>query len=116
MTDQPDCIFCRIAAGEIPADIVAEGQDWIAFRDLQPQAPTHVLVIPRRHVANIDEMGPGDAGLGDALLAGCRDVADVCGLAAGYRVITNVGAEGGQDVFHLHLHVLGGRRMGWPPG
>ena len=111
-----DCVFCRIVAGDIPADIVAEGAEWVAFRDLEPQAPTHVLVIPRRHVENIDVLGPDDAGLGDALLAACRTVSEVCRLEHGYRVLTNVGAEAGQEVLHLHLHVLGGRRMGWPPG
>ncbi len=111
-----ECIFCRIVAGDIPADIVAEGAEWIAFRDLEPQAPTHVLVIPRRHVENIDAFGPDEAGLGDALFAACRTVSEICGLEGGYRVLTNVGPEAGQEVLHLHLHVLGGRRMGWPPG
>ncbi|MFV1986175.1 MAG: HIT domain-containing protein [Gemmatimonadota bacterium] len=116
MDEQPECIFCRIASGDIPADVVAEGAEWVAFRDLRPQAPTHVLVVSRRHVENIDTLGPDDAGLGDALFEACRQVAKICELDAGYRVLTNVGAEGGQEVLHLHLHVLGGRRMGWPPG
>jgi histidine triad (HIT) family protein len=113
---QPECIFCRIAAGDIPADLVAEGAEWVAFHDLDPQAPTHVLVITRCHVESIGALGPDDAGLGDALFAACRTVSEICGLENGYRVLTNVGPQAGQEVLHLHLHVLGGRRMGWPPG
>jgi histidine triad (HIT) family protein len=116
MSDRTDCIFCRIADGDVPANVVAEGRDWLAFRDLDPQAPTHVLVIPRRHIGSVDALGPDDEGLGDALLEGCREVSRACGLDSGYRVVTNVGDEGGQDVPHLHLHVLGGRQMRWPPG
>jgi histidine triad (HIT) family protein len=116
MTTEQDCIFCRIASGEIPADVVAEGLEWLAFRDLSPQAPTHVLVIPRGHVTSLDDPGAGVIGFGDALLAGCRKAAEATGVAGGYRVVTNTGPEGGQEVMHLHLHVLGGRQMGWPPG
>ena len=116
MSDGHDCVFCKIAAGEIPADIVAEGEEWLAFRDLDPQAPAHVLVIPRQHVVSLDEWGPQHAGLANALLDGCRRAAAACDLSGGYRVVTNVGPDGGQVVMHLHLHVLGGRRMNWPPG
>ncbi|MDX1395913.1 MAG: HIT domain-containing protein [Gemmatimonadota bacterium] len=116
MTDPSDCVFCRIAAGQIPADIVADGERWLAFRDLSPQAPTHVLVIPRDHVESLDRLRGRGGGLAAALLEACAEVAAVCGLDDGYRVLTNVGREGGQDVMHLHFHVLGGRRMGWPPG
>lgn len=109
------CIFCRIAAGSIPASIVAENDLALAFRDLHPQAPVHVLVIPRRHIASLaaadrpDELG--------AVLALAAAVAQGEGLEdSGYRVVTNVGDDGGQTVHHLHLHVLGGRQMTWPPG
>ncbi|WP_396214014.1 HIT domain-containing protein [Gemmatimonas sp.] len=109
------CVFCRIAAGTIPASIVAENDHALAFRDLHPQAPVHVLVIPRRHVASLaaadrpDELG--------ALLALAAAVAKTAGLEeSGYRVVTNIGEDGGQTVHHLHLHVLGGRPMAWPPG
>ena len=112
----PDCLFCRIVADEIPSDRVYEDDDVIAFRDIHPQAPTHVLVVPRRHVPDIDTLDDDDAGLLSALFAAVRRVAGEEGLAKGYRVVTNVGAESGQSVFHLHLHLLGGRPMAWPPG
>jgi len=117
MEDTPvkECIFCRIASGDIPADVVAEGADWVAFRDLQPRAPTHVLVIPRCHVESLDALGE-EEGVGGVLLDACRTVASAAGLSGGYRVVTNVGSDGGQSVDHLHFHVLGGRQMGWPPG
>lgn len=110
-----DCIFCRIVAGSIPAALVAQNEHALAFRDLHPQAPVHVLVIPRRHVASLaDAADPAELG---ALLALAAEVARTEGVAeAGYRVVTNVGANGGQTVPHLHLHVLGGRSMTWPPG
>jgi len=112
-----DCIFCRIAGGEIPATLVLETPDVLAFRDLHPQAPTHLLVIPRRHVASLAHLTPEDEGLAGALLSAAAQVAREAGLEAkGYRVVTNIGDEGGQSVSHLHLHVLGGRAMGWPPG
>ena len=119
MTDRdrdPDCLFCRIVAGEIPSDRVLENDDVIAFRDVHPQAPTHVLVVPRRHVPDIDSLADDEADLLAAVFAAVRRVAEHERLAKGYRVVTNVGAESGQSVFHLHVHVLGGRRMGWPPG
>lgn len=112
-----DCLFCSIAAGEIPAEIVAEGDDWLAFRDIQPQAPVHVLVIPRRHIATLNDTGDEDTRLlGELIAAGVR-VAAAEGVAdEGYRLVVNTNADGGQAVFHIHLHVLGGRRMTWPPG
>jgi histidine triad (HIT) family protein len=112
----PDCLFCRIVADEIPSDRVLEDDDVVAFRDVNPQAPTHVLVVPRRHVPDVDTLGVDDAGLLSSLFAAVRRVAELENLSKGYRVVTNVGAESGQSVFHLHLHVLGGRRMEWPPG
>lgn len=112
-----DCLFCRIESGEIESDVVAEGERWIAFRDANPQAPTHVLVIPRRHVENLDDLAAERAELGGELLLAARDVARREGLAEdGWRLVANTGRGAGQSVFHLHLHVLGGRSLGWPPG
>lgn len=116
-----DCIFCRIVAGEIPATIVHDDESVLAFRDVQPVAPVHVLVVPRRHVASLLELAAADpAGVvAGRLLAVAADVARAEGLAAGdrgFRVVTNTGREGGQSVDHLHFHVLGGRALGWPPG
>jgi histidine triad (HIT) family protein len=109
------CLFCRIVAGSIPATIIGSNAHAIAFRDLHPQAPTHVLVIPRQHAASLDAHLPSEA-LG-GLLELVREVAAAEGLTAGgYRVVTNVGADGGQTVPHLHFHVLGGRQLHWPPG
>ena len=112
----PDCLFCKIVANEIPSERVFENDDVVAFRDIAPQAPTHVLVIPRRHVPDVDTLADEDGSLLSAMFAAVRRVAEHEGLAKGYRVVTNVGAESGQSVFHLHLHVLGGRPMAWPPG
>ncbi|CAN5778597.1 histidine triad nucleotide-binding protein [soil metagenome] len=112
-----DCIFCRIAAGTLPATRILETDDVVAFRDLNPQAPTHALVIPRRHLESLDDLGPGDGNLAGALLLATAEVARLEGIAdTGYRVVANTGEEGGQAVGHLHLHVLGGRQLGWPPG
>ena len=111
------CIFCKIAAGEIPAKKVHEDDDVVAFRDLNPQAPTHVLIIPKRHVPSLAEAAEGDGALLGRLLLAARDIAVQEGIAgAGYRVVTNSGELGGQSVFHIHLHLLGGRPMTWPPG
>lgn len=109
------CIFCRIAAGTIPATLVACNDHAVAFRDLHPQAPSHLLVIPRRHVSSLAEAT--DAAELGALLLLAAEVARSEGLAeTGYRVVANTGNDGGQTVHHLHLHVLGGRTMHWPPG
>ena len=117
MTDRdPDCLFCRIVAGEIPSDRVHEDDDVIAFRDIAPRAPTHVLVIPRRHIPDAHALTESDGDLLTKMFAAIRRVADAEGLQNGYRVVTNVGPESGQTVFHLHLHLLGGRPMAWPPG
>lgn len=117
MTDRdPDCLFCRIVADEIPSDRVLETDDVIAFRDIAPRAPTHVLVIPRRHIPDAHALTDRDGPLLAALFSAVRRVADDAGLGRGYRVVTNVGPESGQTVFHLHLHLLGGRPMAWPPG
>ena len=113
-----DCIFCRIASGDIPASIVKRSDHAVAFRDLDPKAPTHVLVIPTTHVAAArDVRGSEGEKLLGALLAFATDVATELGLdAGGYRIVTNTGPDGGQSVFHLHLHLLGGRKLTWPPG
>ena len=108
-----DCIFCRIASGEIPAEMVASDDEFVAFRDLHPLAPVHVLVVPRRHVASLDELAdlPGDVAA--RMVPFAVDVARAAGVAAGgYRLITNTGPDAGQEVMHLHWHVIGGRRLG----
>jgi histidine triad (HIT) family protein len=109
-----DCLFCAIVAGDIPADTVYEDADTLAFNDVNPQAPTHILVIPRRHIANIADLG-ANAQASAALLAGIRAVVDGQGLGD-FRTVFNTGPEAGQSVFHVHAHVLSGRPMGWPPG
>lgn len=114
----PDCLFCRIVAGEIPSDRVFEDDLVVVFRDANPRAPTHVLAIPRRHVPSIHALTDSreDRALLAALFAALRRVAEEASLGNGYRVVTNVGPAAGQSVPHLHLHLLGGRSMAWPPG
>ncbi len=102
-----DCLFCRIVAGEIPADLVAEGDDWVAFRDINAQAPTHVLIVPRRHIATLDDLAPSDTPLVGTLVAAAAEIARNEGLVeGGYRLAANCGAGAGQSVFHIHLHVV----------
>jgi histidine triad (HIT) family protein len=114
---QTSCLFCRIAAGEIPAEVVRSDPDVVAFRDLHPQAPTHILLIPRRHVPSVREMSEEDAHLMGKLFMMARDLAREEGIEeGGYRLVVNAGSDAGQTVFHIHLHLLGGRGMGWPPG
>ncbi len=108
------CLFCGIVGGSIPADVVAESEESLAFRDISPQAPTHVLVIPRRHVASLNEVS--DPLMVGDLLDLTRRVAAAESLEDGWRWVSNVGEDGGQSVHHLHFHLLGGRRLGWPPG
>lgn len=112
-----DCIFCKIAAGDIPADKVFEDDSVVAFRDLNPQAPTHILVIPRRHIATLNDVGGDDEALVGRMIGAAREIAAQEGLAdAGFRTVMNCNEAGGQTVFHIHLHLLGGRMMQWPPG
>lgn len=112
-----DCLFCRIIAGQLPSDRVLETQDLVAFRDIDPKAPVHVLVVPRRHVATLNDLVPEDAQLIGKLVLAAREIAQRENIAAaGYRVVMNCNAGAGQTVFHIHLHVLGGRPMTWPPG
>ena len=110
-----DCLFCKIAAGEIPADKVLEEDDLIAFRDIHAQAPTHLLVIPRAHIATLNDATAADEALLGRLLGACRRAAAAEKLGE-YRIVNNCGESAGQSVFHIHMHVLGGRRLGWPPG
>lgn len=112
-----NCLFCRIAAGEIPATIVHRDDAIVAFRDINPQAPTHILVIPVRHVAGLAASAGSDEALLGRMMLMVKDLAAREGLdESGYRVVTNNGEQAGQSVPHLHLHLLGGRPMGWPPG
>lgn len=112
-----DCLFCRIVAGELPAHEVASTDTTYAFRDINPEAPTHVLVIPREHIANAHELRPEHAGVLTDMVITAQQVADTEGVAeSGYRLVFNVGADARNSVAHLHLHVLGGRPLGWPPG
>lgn len=112
-----DCLFCAIAAGDIPADVVHADDDVVAFRDLNPQAPVHVLVIPRAHHANVADLAAADAVLTARLFDAAALVARSEGVAdSGYRLVTNTGDAAGQSVHHVHVHVLGGRSLTWPPG
>lgn len=112
-----ETVFARILKGEIPAQFVHQDEQCVAFKDVAPKAPVHLLVIPRRPIASAAEIGEGDRALIGHLLWVCRKVAAEAGLEpGGYRIVTNVGGDGGQTVAHLHFHVLGGRRMTWPPG
>lgn len=117
MTDRSDCIFCRIADGAFGTDFVAENEHAVAFRDIQPQTPSHVLVVPRKHITGLRELEPEDGELTVGVLQLAREVARREGLLdGGYRVTTNDGADAGQTVFHLHFHVLGGRKLTEPLG
>ncbi len=111
-----DCLFCRIVVGEIPADIVLRNDDVVAFRDINPQAPTHVLVIPTRHFATLQELSAQAPELTARLVDGAAAVAADAGLGDAYRLVFNTGETVGQSVFHVHGHVLGGRDFTWPPG
>ncbi len=111
----PECPFCAIVAGHLPATVVYRDEAVTAFQDINPIAPTHILVVPNRHIATLNDLD--DADLAGRLLLTCQRVAHAAGLAeGGYRVVNNVGSQGGQHVYHIHLHVLGGRRLTWPPG
>ena len=111
------CLFCRIANKEIPAKIVFEDDTFVAFNDINPQAPTHILVIPRRHIASLDDLTEADQGMVGALILRTAQIARTQKLTSdGYRVVANTGPAAGQTVFHIHFHLLGGRNFGWPPG
>ena len=112
-----DCIFCKMVAGEIQPDVVYENDDVLAFRDVNPQAPTHVLVVPKKHISTTNDVQPEDAELMGKLVLAAQKVAQIDDLSEqGYRMVLNCNEGAGQTVFHIHMHVLGGRRMNWPPG
>lgn len=114
---QDDCLFCKIADGSMDADVVHEDEEVLAFRDINPQAPTHILVIPRKHIATVNELEDDDASLVGKLYLAARDLARAEGIADdGYRLVMNTRKGAGQSVFHIHLHLLGGRTFRWPPG
>ena len=110
------CIFCKIVEGSIPSTAVYQDELAYAFADLNPQAPVHVLIVPRRHISSLADTSESDGALLGHLLGAAAEIARAKGLAKGYRVVVNTGAEGGQTVDHLHLHLLGGRQLTWPPG
>jgi histidine triad (HIT) family protein len=111
------CLFCRIASHEIPARIVHEDEQTVAFEDVNPQAPTHLLIIPRQHIATLDDLSPGDTAAAGHVIVRAAALAREQGLdAEGYRTVFNCGEAAGQTVFHIHLHLLGGRSFSWPPG
>lgn len=111
-----DCLFCNIIEGNIPSEIVYEDEKIMVFKDVGPQAPVHVLMIPKKHIASIDELGEEDAELAGYMMTKIKDIAADLGLENGYRVVINCGEDGLQTVQHLHLHILGKRKMNWPPG
>ncbi len=112
-----DCLFCKIVNREVPADIVYEDDDFLAFRDISPQAPTHVLVIPKKHIATLNDLTNNNVELVGNLVLKAKEIAAKEGIASnGYRLVMNCNNNGGQTVFHIHAHLLGGRFMQWPPG
>ena len=111
-----NCLFCKIAAGQIPSKIVYQDDDVVAFEDINPQAPHHVLIIPRRHIASMSDLTPEDGPVLASICIAAQKVANLLTLQRGYRFLANVGPDAGQAVFHLHFHLLGGRRLHWPPG
>lgn len=112
-----DCIFCKIVAKEIPSNIAYEDEHLLAFHDISPQAPTHILIIPKRHIATLNDLGSSDGELISHMVLTATQLADKQGLANdGYRLTWNCNEQGGQEVFHIHLHLMGGRAMHWPPG
>ncbi|KTD49174.1 histidine triad nucleotide-binding protein [Legionella quateirensis] len=112
-----NCLFCKIAQGEIPATVLFEDNEIMAFRDIRPQAPTHILVIPKRHIATINDTSDQDEQLLGKIILRAKKLAESEGLSeTGYRLVFNINSGGGQEVYHIHLHLLGGRQMTWPPG
>lgn len=112
-----NCLFCKIIAGDIPGAIVYQDDELVAFKDIDPKAPLHVLIVPRRHIATLNDLGPTDDGLVGSMIRRAAAIAEEHGYAeSGYRTVFNCNAGAGQSVFHIHLHVLGGRGFHWPPG
>ena len=117
MAQNDRCLFCRIVAGEIPAKKAYEDDDVVAFHDINPQAPVHVLIIPRRHIATLDDLTEGDANTVGTVVVRAAQIARTLHLESdGYRLVVNMGEAAGQTVFHIHFHILGGRQLAWPPG
>jgi histidine triad (HIT) family protein len=111
------CLFCEIVAGRIPAKVAYQDDEVMAFHDINPQAPTHTLIIPKRHITSIVDLKPGDDGIVGALVRKGRDLAQQAGIAEnGFRLVFNCGEDAGYSVYHIHLHLVGGRKLGWPPG
>lgn len=111
------CLFCKIVAGEIPATRVHEDAELVAFEDIKPEAPVHILIIPKRHISTLNDLGSGDDALVGAMVRQAATIAKARGVdASGYRTVFNCNADAGQTVLHIHLHLLAGRRLGWPPG
>lgn len=114
---EENCLFCKIAAGQIPSKIVYQDEDVVAFEDINPQAPYHVLIIPRRHIASMADLTLEDGPILAKIFITATKLAHDRGIdESGYRIVANVGPDAGQSVFHLHFHLLGGRKLGWPPG
>jgi histidine triad (HIT) family protein len=112
-----DCLFCKMVKGEIKQNLVMQDDQLIAFRDINPQASTHILVVPRKHISTLNDLMPIDTGIVEKMVLAAREIAKQEGIAAsGYRLVMNCNQSGGQTVFHIHLHLLGGRAMKWPPG
>lgn len=111
-----DCVFCKIAEKEIPSNIVYEDDQIICFHDLEPQAPVHVLIIPKKHIASMDDVSADDRQLMGYIMTKVKEIAEILGLENGYRLVNNCGEDGFQTVKHLHFHLLGKRKMTWPPG
>ena len=111
------CLFCKIASGKIPSDKVFEDSDLFAFRDINPQAPSHIVVVPKKHIATINDMAEGDSCLFGKVMLAIKKIAAKEGISSGgYRVVINCNSDAGQTVFHVHFHLLGGRKLQWPPG
>ena len=111
-----NCLFCKIVAGKIPSNIVYQDKDVVAFRDIDPKAPQHILIVPRRHIPSMADLTSEDAQLLTLIFMTAKHIAHESGLEQGYRFLTNVGPDAGQAIPHLHFHLMGGRRLGWPPG
>ena len=112
-----DCLFCKIRDGEIPSETVYENDDILAFKDVNPHAPTHILTVPRKHIATINDLEDEDAQIMGKMMLAAQDIASFEGIAeAGYRLVINCNADAGQTVYHIHMHLMGGRNMAWPPG
>ena len=115
--EMSDCLFCKIVSGEIPCDKIYENDKLIAFRDIDPKAPTHILVIPKKHIRSINELETSDQNLAGEILLAAKEIARIENIeSSGYRTIFNTNNDGGQTVYHIHMHVMGGRQLHWPPG